>query len=104
MIAPQIFVLSLVLSIAWGTNLLDAIHDYQAVHRRPLRSRLELAKALRTLVGAICLFSLGFAYVLRTGMVLAGFGELVVGQVLFFALVGVNLPGALFVILSRRYD
>lgn len=104
MIAPHIFVLSTFLSIVWGWHLLDASRDWQVIRAKAWAQRApgQLAGELRNLVAAICLFAISVAYLFRTAVVLAGLGETFAGQVVFFALVGVNVTGAVFVVASRR--
>lgn len=115
MIAWHILVLSTFLSLVWGWHLKDTSRDWlEARAARPVAAdpalrrvelvhiRRELGDALRNLVAAICLLSISVAYVFRTAVVLAGLGEAFAGQVVFFALVGVNVTGALFVVVSRR--
>lgn len=104
MIAPHVLAISLILSLAWGTHLIDAVHDYIAVRAPTNRRRSEVIKEFRQVIAATCLFSFGVAYVFRTAIVLAGFGDVVAGQIVFFALIGVNVPGAAFLIISRKFD
>lgn len=103
MITPHILAISLFLSVVWGWHLRDAAGDWTEARRARPVSRRQLAETFRNLVAALSLESIALAYVLRTAIVLAGFGEAVGGQVAFFALVGVNVTGAIFVVASRRF-
>lgn len=102
MIAPQIFVLSLLLSLVWGWYLRDTVHDWREIRRIETRRRGEMADAFRAMLCAISLESICAAYVLRTALVVIGLGDATAGQVVFFTLLGVNIPAALFVVASRR--
>lgn len=106
-IAPQILVLSLVLSIIWGIVLISAIRDYRrtVVKRRGGDRRGgDLVSALRWFFAVLCVFSINSAYLLRTSLVLAGFGSDTAGQVVFFALLSTDIVGGLFALISLRYD
>lgn len=102
MIAPHILLLSLFLSFAWGWHTIDTITEYREYRTRPNRIESRVAQYLRDVVCAVCLESICIAYVLRTAIVLLGFGDQIAGQLLFFVLLGVNIPGALYAIISRR--
>ena len=103
-IAPHIFLMSAFLSLVWGVYLVATALDYRAIARSKTRTRADVVRAMRRLVLAFCIWSVAFAYVFRTTMVLIGFSEDVIGQVVFFALLGTNVVGSLFAIISLRYD
>lgn len=102
MIAPQILVLSVFFSVVWGWFAADTINDWRKIRFSGTRRKGELADAFRTMLCAISLESICAAYVLRTALVVAGLGDAVAGQVVFFTLLGVNIPAAIFVVVSRR--
>lgn len=104
MIAPQLLVLTLYLTLAWGFYLGAAVLDYRAHRAQVDRRRGEGVRALRRVVVAFCLFMLPFSFFLRTGMVLAGVADISAAQIVFFALLGTNVSGSLFCIVSLRYD
>jgi hypothetical protein len=107
-VTPQVFGLTLFLTLAWGVYLVAAIREYRAVRFGPSRIVLtrqqELVRAFRRVIVDLCVFMLPAAFVLRTGLVLLGFGNDVIGAVLFFALVGPNVVGSIFAVASLRYD
>ena len=116
-IAPHILVLALFLSVTWGIYLIYTVNDYRMVKTRrvvstkqgfePLdgeRRRGELVAAFRRMLVALCVWSLPFSFVIRTSMVLAGFGDDLIGQIVFFALVGPNVVGSIFAVVSLRFD
>lgn len=111
MIAPHIFILSLVLSVIWGRHMIDTINDWREVRTGQIRRRAdgnlnrrkgEIAETFRSMLCAIALWSICVAYLLRTGCVLLGLGDSVGAQVAFFSIMGVNIPAALFVVASRK--
>lgn len=102
MIAPQILVLSVFFSFVWGWFMIDTINDWRAIRVSGTRRKDELADKFRTMLCAICLESICAAYVLRTALVLVGLGDAAAGQVVFFTMLGVNIPAAIFVVASRR--
>lgn len=107
MIAPHILAISGFLSIMWGIYLLHTIGEHQAL--RALKStssirRAETVTSFRRVVVAFCLWSLVFSYVFRTFCVLVGLGDVVAAQITFFALLGTNIPGSIFVVGSFWFD
>ncbi len=107
MIAPQILALSAVLSLGWGVCLIAAVLDYRDVRtgkNEYRRRRQDVVAAFTRVIILACLWLLTSAYVVRTALVLAGFGTDVVGITLFFTLVGSNVLGCLWTLLSLRHD
>lgn len=107
MIAPHILVISIFLSITWGGYLLYTVQDYLRVRGRRSadpRRRGDVVTAFRRMVVAFCLWLICAAYVFRTACVLVGLGDAVAGQVVFFSLIGSNVAGSLFALISLRYD
>jgi uncharacterized membrane protein len=104
MITPQIFALTAFLTVTWGINMVIAASEYRIARATPDRRRADVVRALRRCVASICLFMLPFSFMIRTALVLAGFGNDVIGMVVFFALAGTNVVGSLFVMISLRYD
>lgn len=106
-ITPQIFFLSLLLSIMWGIVLISAVRDYRrtvAARRSGDRRRTDLVSAFRWFLVILCLWTLNSAYLLRTGMVLLGLGDVVAGQITFFALVSIDIIGGVFSLFSLWLD
>ena len=103
-IAPHILALSLFLSVTWGIYLIFTVRDYLSVRTRAGRERGDLVASFRRMLVAICVFSLPASFVFRTVCVLAGVGDDLISQILFFALVGPNVVCSLFAVISLRYD
>lgn len=105
---PQVFVLTAFLTTMWGIYLVAAAREYREVRQGPrvivLSRQQEIVRAFRRVVVDLCVFALPAAFLLRTGMVLLGLGNDVVGGVVFFALVGPNVVGSIFAVASLRYD
>lgn len=97
MIAPAILVLSAIFSAIWAVSLYRAAQDYREARRDKLA---PLGRSMRQLVLVFCAASTALAYLVRTTLVMAGFGADVAGQVLFYALLGTNLVGGLFCAVS----
>jgi len=104
MIAPQILVVASVLSLTWGIFLVASVRDYRTLLRRQTRRRSEVIVAFRRVLVTFCLWLICFSYVFRTGVVLAGMGEEAAAQITFFALLGSNVVGSIYAIISLRYD
>lgn len=98
-IAPHILGLALFLSVMWGIFLAYTINEY-----RGARGRKEIVVGFRRMIVALCVFLLPFSLVFRTTCVLLGLGDDVIGQIAFFALVGPNVVGCIFAVVSLRYD
>lgn len=103
-IAWHIFAISSFLSVTWGVYLIGMICEYRNIKRGTDRRRGNIVVALRKVVVAFCLWTFVFSFVFRTAMVIAGFGEDVAGQIVFFTLVGTNVVGSMFAVISMRYD
>lgn len=104
MITPHILVLSLLLGIAFGWHFMDTVNDWRYVRTHGTRRKRDLGDAFRSMIAALCLLSFCAAYVLRTATVLLGFGDSVAAQVGFFTIIGVNVTGGLFMVVSRKFD
>ena len=104
MIAPHILVLSSFLSIMWGIYLANTVADYVRIRTVEGRRRGDTVTALTRVVVAICVFSLPFSFVFRTACVLLGMGDDTAAQITFFALVGPNVVGSIFAVVSLRFD
>lgn len=104
MIAPHILLLSLLLGVAFGWHFLDTVSDWRYVRAHGTRRKKDLGDAFRSMIAALCLLSFCVAYVIRTALVLLGAGDTVAGQVVFFTILGVNIPGGLFMVVSRKFD
>lgn len=107
MIAPHIALISAFLSVTWGAYFIYTIKDYLVIRTKNGEGRRrggDAVAALRRTIVAFCLWSFCFSFLFRTAMVLLGFGEDVVGQVVFFTLVGTNVLGSVFALVSLKYD
>lgn len=104
MITPHILLVSIFLSTTWGIYLVYTIGDYRHIRAGAGRRRGEVVVAFRKIVVALSLWAICFAYVFRTLCVLAGLGDESAGQVTFFALLGVNIVGSIFVVSSLWFD
>lgn len=114
MIAPHILLLSSFLTIMWGIYLIFTIKDYRRV--RLLRVSKEAADnalyrrkgdtvaAFRRMIVAFCVFTLPASFVFRTACVLLGVGDETTAQITFFALVGPNVVGSIFAVVSLAFD
>lgn len=102
MIAPQILVLSLFLSFVWGWHLVDMADDWRKIRRTGTRRRGEMADTFRALLCVVALWSICVSYVVRTALIVAGLGDAPAGQVGFFTIIGINIPVAIFALVSRR--
>ena len=100
---PQIFVLALFLTVTWGIYMLYTIVEYRRIVRAGT-TRGRIIRDFRRMVVAVCLWLLVSSLVFRTTMVLIGLDDVVVGRVLFYALVGSNVIGSLFVVASLFFD
>ena len=105
---PQVFLLTAFLTVMWGVYFASALIEYRAIRKGPtfvvLTRQQEIVRGFRRVIVSLCVFMLPAAFVLRTGLVLLGFGNDVVGVVVFFALVGPNIIGSIFAVASLRYD
>jgi hypothetical protein len=105
MIAPQILLISAFLSITWGIYLFATAKGYIALRNAsPIRRRGDTVQAMRRFLVALCLWTICFSYVFRTGCVLIGLGEATAGQIAFFAILGINIPASIFAVVSLRFD
>lgn len=104
MIAPQILFIASVLSVLWGTYLIGTIRSYQVVKGNPHRRRQEVLVSVRDIVVALAAWTFVFSFVFRTSLVLVGVGDDIAGQIVFYALLGVNFTGSIFAIVSLKYD
>lgn len=103
MILTQTFLLALFLSVAWGVYLVFTIRDLLSIQhlaKTTKRDRIEIIATFRRMIVAVCVFMLPFSLLIRTAIVGLGFGDQVAGQVVFFALAGSNIPGAVFAALT----
>ncbi len=101
-ISPQIFILAAILTLLWGTYFLYTLGEWRRINRAKVRA--DVLAAFRRVVVAWCAFILPCSVLVRTALVLAGVGDAVIGQILFFSLAGSNLVGGLFAVISLRYD
>lgn len=104
MITWHILILSLGLGFAFGWHFIDTVNDWRYVRNHGTRRKKDLGDAFRAMIAALCLLSFCVAYVLRTATVILGFGDTVAGQVVFFTIIGVNVTGGLFMVVSRKFD
>ena len=104
MIAAQILFIAGFLSITWGVYLIGTIALYIKVRQNPRRTPQEIIVSMRRVIVALCAWLFVFSFVFRTACVLIGVGDDVAGQLVFFTLVGTNVVGSLFAVVSLRYD
>jgi hypothetical protein len=100
----EVFLLATFLSVTWGIYLISVIQEWLRVHDNRTSKRGDLISAFRRLLVALAVWLLPFAFFVRTGLVLTGNGDLILGQIAFFALTGANVVGSLFAVISLRYD
>lgn len=101
-IAIQTLLLASFLSLTWGIYLAGSVRDLSRTRGRthPRPTRQDVILAYRRTVVALCLFMLPFSLLIRAAFVVAGLGQETAGQVVFFALVGTNVPGSIFAALT----
>lgn len=101
-ITPHILALAIFLSLCWGVYLVDCARDLNRARgtRNTSANTLAAVVSFRRLIVAICVFMLPFSLVFRTTLVLLGSGDAFAGHIVFFALAGVNVPGAVFAALT----
>ena len=101
------FFISLILSVMWGAALAYTVHEYRlALRGRAVGERRsgDVVAAFRRVLALWCLWLICASYVFGTLMIILGLDETVVGRVLFFALLGSNVVGSLFFLVSLRFD
>jgi hypothetical protein len=103
-ITVQTFLIAAALVVTWGFYFGYTVIDYVKTSRGPNRRKGDLVASFRKMVVALCVWMLPLGVLTRTALVLAGFGDETAAQVLFFALVGTNIPGSIFVVVSLRFD
>jgi hypothetical protein len=103
-ISPHILVLSAIFGVIWGWHVVDELNDWRDLRRSPDKTKMEVGHTFRALICAVCLESICLAYVFRTTCIMIGLGENIAAQVAFFTILGVNLPGGIFTVVSRRLD
>lgn len=103
-IAPHILGLAIFLSLGWGFYLVFTIYKWIKAREKRRndeeRRKGDVVASFRQMLVAICVFSLPFSLVFRTAAVLAGVGDATVGQIAFFALVGPNVVGSIFAVVT----
>ncbi len=100
----QILTISVSLSFLWGVYLAGTIHEYLQVRNVPFRRRQDVVVALRRFIVALCVWLFVFSYAFRIICIALGVGDEVVAQVIFFALLGSNVVGSIFAIISLWLD
>jgi hypothetical protein len=103
-ITPHVFFITVFLTVTWGFYFAYTVLDYLRLRQSTDRRRGDLVAAFRKVVVALCVLMLPLGFLVRTTLTLAGLGDAFGGQVLFFALVGTNVPGSIFVVVSLRFD
>jgi hypothetical protein len=102
--APQILAISLFLSVTWGIYLAGTLSLYWKIHAQRPRRRQDVVVALRRFIVALCAWLFVFSFVFRTFCVVIGIGDEIAVQIVFFTLLGTNVVGSLFAIVSLWYD
>lgn len=104
MIATQVLMLTLGLTVGWGVYFFACVAEYLDIRERHDRRQAEVLRGFRRVVVSFCLWLLPLSFFFRTGLVLLGVGDGVAGQVVFFALASTNVVGCLFCLASLRHD
>lgn len=101
------FWISLFLSITWGAGLLYSVHEYRQVltlRRKGERRGGDVVAAFRRVLVLWCLWLIVASVLFRSAFLALGFGETTSATILYFALIGSNVVGSLFFLVSLRYD
>ena len=99
----QTFLLATTLALLWGIYFFFTVREWFQVRQR-VRARGDMISAFRRMLVAWCVFILPFSVTVRTALVIMGFGDAIIGQIIFFTLAGSNLIGAIFAVVSLRLD
>ncbi len=102
--APQILFIATVLTVLWGVYLLGTIRLYVQAKNKHDRRMQDLVIALRRVVVAFCAWLFPFSFVFRTLCVILGVEDVVIGQIIFYSLLGANVTGSIYAIVSLWYD
>lgn len=103
-IQKQILMISLFLSTTWGIYLFGTIREYLIIRESPMRRRQDVVVALRRFVIALCIWLFVFSYAFRVVSIGLGVEESTVSVITFFALLGSNVVGSIFSIVSLWLD
>lgn len=103
-IQVQILAVSLFLSLTWGVYLLGTIREYTIVRNEKFRRREDIVVALRRFVVALCVWLFVSSYAFRVGSVFFGVQDEVATLIVFFALLGSNVVGSIFAVISLWLD
>lgn len=101
------FWISLFLSLTWGVGLVVSVREY----RETLRARRagerrsgDVVSSFRRVLVLWCLWLIVASVLFRSAFLALGFGETTSATILYFALIGSNVVGSLFFLVSLRYD
>lgn len=100
----QILLITGFLSVTWGIYLLGTIHEYRKTRGLRYRRRQDLVVALRRFIVALCVWLFVFSFCFRIISVYLGMDDDLAAQIVFFSLLGSNVVGSLFAVISLRYD
>lgn len=100
----QIFLITGFLSVTWGIYLVGTVREYVKIRSTIIRRRQDLVVALRRVVVAICVWLFVFSFCFRIICTYFGVNDEISAQLVFFSLLGSNVVGSLFAVVSLRYD
>jgi hypothetical protein len=104
-VTPQVLLLTAFLTWAWGIYFAYTVEQWLDPTPEPTRvRRAELIVRFRRMIVALCALLLPASFYIRTFIVLLGLGDAFAGQIVFFALAGANIVGAIFVLVSLKFD
>lgn len=97
----QILAITGFLSVTWGIYAVYTIKDYLRFRGQ---GRGTTVTYLRRVIVAFCLWLFVFSFFFRIVSVYFGVSDDVAGQVTFFSLLGSNVLGSLFAVVSLLFD
>ena len=100
----QILIITTFLSITWGIYLAGSIREYMRMRATAVRRRTDMIVALRRVIVALCLWLFVFSFCFRIICVIVGVDDDVAAQIVFFSLLGSNVAGSIFAVVSLWYD
>ena len=103
-VQKQILAISVFLSFTWGVYLIGTIREYLVVRNRMFRRREDIVIALRRFIVALCVWLFVFSYAYRITTFALGIETEVVAVIIFFALLGSNVVGSIFAVVSLWFD
>lgn len=101
---PQVLAISAFLSVTWGLYLIGTLISYARIRTESRRRRADRVIALRRFTVAFCIWLFCFSFAFRQITLLLGIDEELVVSLVFFSLVGTNVVGSIFALISLKYD